>query len=347
MNKKALVIALLILVLLSFAILKNRMPNQTATSDKLSAGIDKKLAEWRPASYEPMNFGAYHVFASDNVFVRSNAEIDQKMLDALLETGADTIVLYIRPGSYFSQKERYGALISKIRNSGKKLFIGARFDDVKMDFSGYGNALENYTKSIIATVKPDYFGIVIEPMTMEQKYNFNATDGQWVALVDKIAKLSKQVSPSTKTVAGGHKGELAFLRLASDVKDVDILGFDIYSVEGIYPEYSGYLGEGDVVGDAIDYVNLKGKETWMLETWTSYISEKAMNENIDAKWIRLMVYYAEKHNMKGIVPFFTGKFVYYGTDPIEFKSALDRKQRTAAFYSYKSIIEEVRNNTKK
>ncbi|MBU4141378.1 hypothetical protein KKE99_00700, partial [Patescibacteria group bacterium] len=157
-----------------------------------------------------------------------------------------------------------------------------------------------------------------------------------------------------KTVADGHKEELRFLRLVSNIKDLDIVGFNIYGMQGIYSEYSGYLGKGDVVGSAIDYANSKGKETWMLETWTSAMNtpqEKARSveeymKPIDAKWIRLMAYYAQKHNMSGIVPFFTGKFVYYGSEQNEFVSALNNKQRTPAFHAYKAVIEEVKNNTK-
>ncbi|MFH1048187.1 MAG: hypothetical protein V1732_00810 [Patescibacteria group bacterium] len=316
--------------------------------------LDEKLVEWKPAEYKPMDFDVYHVYASDNIFVKTNSDIDNKMLDAILEVNPDTVLLYIRPGSYFSQKERYDALINKIRGSGKKLFIGARFDDIEMNFSSYDQALSDYTKNIIAMIKPDYYGIILEPTTMETKYNFDATDEEWAALVDRIAKLSKQLSPNTKTVADGHKEELNFLRIVSDIKDVDIIGFNIYGMQGIYSEYAGYLGKGDVVGDAIDYANSKGKETWMLETWTSAMNnsqQKAMGikefmKPIDAKWIQLMAYYAQKHNMSAIVPFYTGKFVYYGNNQNEFVSALNSNQRTPAFYAYKSVIEEIKSNTK-
>lgn len=316
--------------------------------------LDEKLVEWKPAEYNEMNFGVYHVYASDNIFVKTNSDIDNKMLDAILEVDPDTVLLYIRPGSYFSQKERYGELINKIRNSGKKLFIGARFDDIKMSFSDYDKALNDYTKNIIAVVKPDYYGIIIEPETMERKYNFEASDKDWKDLVGRISELSKQLSPNIKTAVAGHKEELNFLRIVSDVKDLDIVGFDIYGMEGIYSEYAGNLGKGDVVGSAIDYSNSKGKETWMLETWTSAmnnsqqqaLSIKEFMKPIDAKWIQLMAYYAQKHNMSAIAPFYTGKFVYYGNDQNEFVSALNNKQRTPAFEAYKSVVEEIKSITK-
>lgn len=366
MTKKILIIGIIFLIVLSFGFIncnnidvdESGNPCDGADSiykakcNELNSWLDQRLVEWKPAEYKPMNFCVYHVYASDNMFVKSNADIDIKMLDAIEGVNPDTVVLYIRPGSYFSQKERYDALINRIRNDGKKLFIGARFDDVNMDFNGYGNALENYTKNIIALIKPDYFGIVLEPMTMEQKYNFDATDEQWVALVDRIAKLSKQLSPATKTVADGHKEELNFLQMASALASVDIIAFNIYETQGIYSEYSGYLGNGDVVGNSIDFANSKGKETWMLETWTSAnigffqtsMSTKEFMKPIDAKWVRVLTYYAQRHNMNAIVPFYTGKFVYYGTDPNELLSAINAGSRTPVFYAYKSIIEEVRKN---
>ncbi|MCG2724012.1 hypothetical protein L6303_04670, partial [archaeon] len=368
MNKKIIVIGILLLILLSFAFIghknarnapgdEQQTPCASAPTEYMSlceqkvAWLDQKLVEWKPVEYKAMDFDVYHVYASDNMFVKTNSDIDAKMLDAILEVDPDTVLLYIRPKEYFSQKERYDKLINKIRDSGKKLFIGARFDDIEMNFNSYDKALSDYTKNIIALIKPDYYGIVIEPETMEIKYNFDASDADWKGLVGRIAGLSKQLSPNTKTAVAGHKEELSFLRIVSDIKDLDIVGFDIYGMEGIYSEYSGYLGKGDVVGSAIDYANSKGKETWILETWTSAmitsqqtaISVKEFMKPIDAKWLRLMIYYAQMHNMKAIAPFYTGKFVYYGSDQNEFVSALNNKQRTPAFYAYKSVIEEIRN----
>ncbi|MFH1157307.1 MAG: hypothetical protein V1721_00235 [Pseudomonadota bacterium] len=315
-------------------------------AQKLETWLDRQLEEWKPEKCAPMLFGAYDVYASDDVMSpKVPPAIDKVLLDSLMEASPDVIVLYIRPKTYFSMKARYDALIDGIRQDGKKLFIGARFTDEPKDFGTYEDALTEYARNIIAAIKPDYFGIVIEPRTMEKQFGFKATDEQWVKLHDKIATLSKQLSPGTKTVAGGHAGELGFLRLVSDVKNLDIVGFDIYSNQGLDPEYSGYLGKGDVIGKTIDFVNAKGKETWILETWTAamvskveqYMSVKEYMKPVDAKWVRAMGYYAQRHNMKAVVPFFTGKFFYYGRDPAELRAALERKDRTSAFHEFKSM----------
>lgn len=312
--------------------------------------LDGKLAEWRTSSHKPMDFGVYDVFSSDDMFVKSNADVDIKFLDTLEQTNSSIIILYIRPKNYFSQKGRYDAIINKIRADGKKLFIGARFDNVPMDFAGYDRELTQYTKDIISVIKPDYYGIVIEPTTMEKKHGFTASDEQWIESVKKISELSKQLSPSTKTAVGGHKQELRFLQLASNIKDVDIVGFNIYDMNGIYPEYSGYLGKGDVVGETIDLANSKGKETWILETW---IMDIAANKElgaqefmrpIDAEWVQIIAYYAQKHNMRVIVPFFTGKFVSYTDNPDTLMDNLNNNERTPVFISYKELIQEFKSS---
>jgi hypothetical protein len=310
----------------------------------LNTFLDEKTIAWKPSQYQPMDFAAYHVFASDDMFEKTNEDMDMKILEVLEETNCDIIVLYIRPESYDEYQTRYDTLINKIRADNKQLYIGARFDEVAMSLGGYYQKLTTYTHDIIATIKPDYYGIVIEPETMETRHGFSATDEEWVSIIDPVAQLSKQLSPSTKTNVGGHKEELGFLQLAADIAEIDIIGFNIYGTDGIYDEYSGYLGLGDVVGNTIAAVKAKGKETWILETWAFFDPDLAMDEQIDAKWIRVLTYYAQKHSMQAIVPFFTGKFVYYGSNSVEFLTALQNGQRTASFYGYQSVIQEVREN---
>lgn len=326
------------------------VPNQYKDfNNKTTLWLDTKLVDWKPTQIKPMDFAVYDVFSSDDMFVKSNQEFDLKFLNILEKTNANIIVLYIRPNNYFSQKVRYDNLINKIRVDGKKLFIGARFDNTPMDLKKYEQELNDYTKSIIATIKPDYYGILIEPSTMETKHSFTASDEEWIASVKKISDLSKQLSPNTKTVVAGHKQELNFLQLASDIKNVDIIGFNIYDMSGIYAEYSGYLGNGDVVGKTIDYANSKGKETWILETWVMDVTaskdkqvmgSQEFMKTIDSKWIQVITYYGQMHNMKVITPFFTGKFVKYTDDSSLFISALNNNERTLVFITYKNLIQE-------
>ncbi len=316
---------------------------------KLNAWLDKKLVEWKPSTIKPMQLAVYDLFASDDQFTKRDTAFDMRFLEVLEQTDSSIIVLYIRPNSYFSQKERYDAIIDNIRKDGKKLFIGARFDDVQMSFNEYDKQLTDYTKNIISVIKPDYYGLVIEPSTMERKHGFNASDEEWIQSIKKNSELSKQLSPNTKTAVGGHKMELNFLQLASNIDTLDIIGFNIYDMSGIDPDSSSYLGKGDVVGNTIDLANLKGKETWVLETWVTdltaskerqKIGVQEFMEPIDAKWIRVISYYAQMHNMKVVTPFFTGKFIAYTEDTNVFMDSLNGENRTPVYQTFKDLIQE-------
>ncbi len=350
------VIAILLGYLVPFSVAASSDYNQSANvpdqykdfNNKTTLWLDTKLVDWKPTQIKPMDFAVYHVLASDDIFVKSNQNLDTKFLNVLEQTNASIVVLYVRPNNYLSQKVRYDNLIKKIRADGKKLFIGARFDNTPMDLKKYEQELTNYTKNI-ASLKPDYYGILIEPSTMEIKHNFTASDEEWIASVKRISELSKQLSPNTKTVVAGNKQELKFLQLASDINTIDIIGFNIYDNSGIYSEYSGYLGNGDVVGKNIDYANSKGKETWILETWVidltaskdkQVMGSQEFMKTIDSKWIQVMTYYGQMHNMKVISPFFTGKFVSYSDNSTVFISALNNNERTQVFTTYQNMTQE-------
>jgi hypothetical protein len=58
-------------------------------------------------------------------------------------------------------------------------------------------------------------------------------------------------------------------------------------------------------------------------------------EPVDAIWIQIMSYYAQRHNMKVVTPFYTGKFVAYTEDPNVFANALNNGNRTLVYQSDK------------
>jgi len=336
MNKNGLIIGAAIAGLGLLWLLSRR----GVSTNEYMKWLDQKQIEWKPAGTPKIGCGVYHPFASDNMFVKSNELVDIKFLEMLEETNANLIVLYIRPDEFRTQRTRYMNLIHKIKIDGKKLFVGIRFNDGTLTFDEYDNLTQDYLDNIINIIKPDYFGIVIEPTTMEDWYNFNATDGQWAQYIQKYSDLSKQLNPGIKTVVAGHKKELNFLQLCADIPSLDIIGFNIYDRLGIDPNLDKYIVTEDV-GIAIDHVNSKGKETWIAETWTSY---KPTNDPsmipYDVKWIRMMIYYAINHNMKMYIPFFTGKFIVYTDNQSDFETALYSNVRTPVFIEFRNIVME-------
>jgi len=338
MRKNGLIIGAAIAAGLGLLWLLSR--RDVTTNNEYMKWLDQKLIEWKPIGIPKISCGTYHVFASDNIFVKSNEAVDIKFLEMLEETNANLVVLYIRPDEFTTQKTRYMRLINKIKSDGKELFVGIRFNDGPLSFSEYDTLTQQYIYNVIDVIKPDYFGIVIEPTTMEDWHKFNATDEQWAQYIQKYSDLSKRLNPGIKTAVAGHKKELNFLRLCADIPSLDIIGFNIYDRLGIDQNLDKYTVAEDC-SIAIDYINTKGKETWILETWTSY---KPTNDPsmipYDVKWIRVMIYYAMNHNMKMYVPFFTGKFIVYTDNQSDFETALYSNVRTPVFTEFQNIVME-------
>jgi len=70
-----------------------------------------------------------------------------------------------------------------------------------------------------------------------------------------------------------------------------------------------------------------------------YLCQGFMGE-IDSKWARMITYYALKHGVSLVCPFFTGKFVRYTDDPTAWNEALLKGNRTPPFYEYQKLASE-------
>jgi tetratricopeptide (TPR) repeat protein len=301
--------------------------------------LDQKITAWKPREYKPLIFGAYHLTASENMFSKTDEETDVKLLEVLEESGVDVISVYPWLTEYEKHRERYDKLFNRIKSDGKKLFIVFRLRPATMSFEEYKEKNLEYTRVIIASVKPDYYGIVIEPTSHgEHKHRFDISNEEWRELVKEVADLSKSVSPNTKTVVAGHKGELDFIKAVADLPNLDIIGFNIYGEEKL-----------EEVAETIDYVEGLGKETWITETWFTLKSNPTFiyswRQPLDADWTKTMAYFAKQHNMEGVIVFFTMKFVdYFPEDATieDIKKAFDEGRRTDVFYTYKDVIQEFR-----
>jgi len=232
---------------------------------------------------------------------------------------------------------------------------------------GYRHLELEFTEEFVGRHRPNYYAVVTEPITMEKRVvaagneSFRISDEQWLELVREVAALAKRIHPETRVIAAVNTEELPLARQFALLPEVDIVAFQLYSPAGLYEDYRGWLGEGNVVDEAIAFAGAQGKETWITETWLSqpevFTWEGTREGNpyfhepfiapLDANWMRVIVYYAQRHGVEGVSPFFTGKFVCYPAtaDPEErlrrFRQALERGARTALFYAYREVIAEV------
>lgn len=320
--------------------------------------LDQKLIEWKPAEYNPIKFNGHLLFASEQVIdttgkVADAELIDSKFLDMFDEIGVDTISIFIYPDMYDKYQQRYDDMITRIQLSGKQLYVaymvGGGSGFVKFSsFKEYKDTEINFTKMFIEKYHPDYYVVVDEITTMERRTGLNVSDEEWGGLVQETVNLVKNISPGTKTVATGHSQELGFLKALADIGNLDMIGLNIWGIDQI--DETTQIGKN--IKDTIIYVQSKDKGVVFEQTWfllhdapeMKKISTLDLVKEPDAKYIKVLAYYANMNNVDIYSPFYIGKFIEYSVDPIKFKASFNSGQRTPAYEAYKSVIEEFRNN---
>lgn len=326
---------------------------------KEMAWLDKKLVEWKPAKYNPMKFNGHLLFASEETIDVTGKSADAKSIDAKFlemfnELNTDTVSLFIYPDMFNKYRQRYDDMINRIRSSGKQLYVsymvGGGYNFTKFSsFKEYKDTELNFTKMFIEKYHPDYYVAVDEITTMEKRTGLNVSDEEWGGLVQETVSLVKNISTETKTVATGHSQELGFLKtLAANVKNLDMIGLNIWGIDQI--DETTPIGKN--IKDTIAYIQSKNKGVVFEQTWSllqdapeaKKIATYDFMKEPDAKYIKVLAYYANRNKVDIYSPFYIGKFIDYSIDPVKFKKAFDSKQRTPAFEAYKSVIEEFRNN---
>lgn len=334
--------------------------------------LDKELIEWKPLKYNALSFCAHHLPASEQMVNQVDASFDLPFLEMLKETGIDCVRISIFPYNYDKHSQRYDSLIAKIKENNLKLMIaymvGNLPEGTVVSFEQYKKKELDFTEMFIKKHNPDYYAVVTEPITMEKRIKLGQRlqDAQWIRLVEETTNLIKNINPGIKTMAAVNteSGQLDLAKKFASIENLDIVGFQLYGPAGMYKEYNGWIGKGEVVTEAIEYVKTQEKDTWITETWLSIPSAETWNGTkssnryfnepfiapLDAKWLKSMVYYAQKHNIKGVSPFFTGKFISYpSSDKDKWKNNFlldfNANKRTLPFYIYKDIIREVKNKS--
>ncbi len=336
--------------------------------NKINRWLDQKLVEWKPSRYNNISFCAHHLLISEQMVNFTPPGSDLLFLEMLQETGIDCVRLSIFPYNYEKYSLRYDFLIGKIKEKKLKLMVAYMVGNLPqgdvLSFEEYKKKELDFTLEFVKKHNPDYYAVVTEPITMEKRIKLprRLSDEEWVRLVRETVNLVKKIDPRIKTIAAlnTEAGQLDLARKFSRVGNLDIVAFQLYGPAGMYKEYKGWVGTGDVVTEAINYVQAQAKDVWLTETWlsiptaetwngtkssNSYFNASFMAE-LDAKWLKLVTYYAQNNNIKGISPFFTGKFISYPeSNPEEQKQNFIRNfysgHRTKPFCAYQDIIREV------
>jgi|GEM_PF-2667294 len=327
---------------------------------EMSEWLDKKLVEWKPTEYKPMKFVIYHSHLSNKFLIPgTNSSDDLKFLDVADELGADMITIHVRAPEQYSEFElkRIDRVFSEIhkRNITLKIWYDGGMEDMTKE--EYHELAYNSTEYIIKRWHPDYYSIIHEPATREWAYGFHMSKEEWQRHVSIICNLTKSLDPDVITTVTviNNEWEMKFIDYFVKISNLDIIGFDIYGNWGREDSVVGL----DIIGQKIDLIHSYGKKVSIEETWLSlagydggfFDSKRAW---WDLRWIKVITYYAQNHNVELIEPFYSTQFILY-PDYVayhdlpqyidDYKTALHNERRTSPFCAYKDVIEEVKSHT--
>jgi len=312
--------------------------------------LKQKQIEWKPVLPSSMKFNGHLVLSSENTIDRIPLDAENLFYEMIVELDTDTISLHICNDMLIKYLDRYTNLISKIKADGKELYVAyvTGCGTLYLDFNDYKAKELDFIDTFIRLYNPDYFVIIDEYMTMEQRTGVSATPEEWKQLVIDGVSLIKSINPAVKTVVTGHKLELDFLKSLMDIPDIDYIGINIWGIASL----DETTLDGKNIKDTIDYVKSLGKkviieQTWLTEYSTSDIKREIATcdymKEFDADYIQTSVYRWLLQNVDMFSPFYTGKFIYYGLNDNEMLTALNNKERTPAFYRYQTVIQEIRD----
>lgn len=353
MNKEILfMVAIVIIIMVLFELNKSFEKSADACSgapfldkskcNQMNSWLDQKLAEWKPAAYHPMAFGAlFPPLSYGGEIYQDDTKFSDTYLSFLDELKLDIMRIDLYYDIWLNKDTRHIAVVDEIikhiREKNYKLMIAdssaEQYQRKYMSWDGFSAAYLNRVETLTERYKPEYYVIVKEITWYDKIGNLKSTPTteQWANLTRELAKTLKRISPETLVAVGFvPQDEKEYFYRVLEIEEVDIVGFDIYDKDWSLP----------ASGELAVLAKNKGKEAWVLETWLHYLPStgKPWKKELDAKWINATAYYAQRNNLDGYMTFFTRHFFSYSDKQIE--------GFTPAFYAYKSVIEEVKNSVR-
>ena len=337
------------------------------------AFMDSKIVQWTPITYTPLKFVVEH-FALAGSLIREDIETDNMFFNAMMELNPDIFSFSIIPQMYDTGKPGYDNAVTLCRANNKEIIFAYHvggglalpfptFDHIPT-ISEYITKEKTYLGYYISNYNPEYIYVAVEPLTQNQRTGASFTANDWLSIITETCNYVKSISPNTQTGAmllQTSSLDFSVYERIKNLNNLDIIGFNIYGDGPFYDEYTGSVCTGDCVGTRMNEIQLNRKKAIINETWTGVESTGILGslwtEDSDAKWIKMITYYAQKNKSYMIMPFFTLYFIdYYPyTYPptqeffinlLNFlTNSLQLGKRSKVFYAYRDMINEVRANT--
>ncbi len=337
----------------------------TSNGQIAQSWLTQAESRWKPVTFSRIVFApTFTGLSYDNpeAYPGNTEAVLQKELDMLESSGAQGITIDLGYDPWLSHNQTIINMdthfIREIRASGKILFLkdasAERYRRFKLPWKQFEAAWVQRVKTIASLYHPEYYTVVKEPgwyapMIAGLTRNVNSpADRQvlsvntWVSLLKKLASAVKQVSPSTKvgiSIPGDslYHGKVPLyvplMKAASQLSDINYLGFDIYDANS----FNDTLRFLDTVGS-------HGKAVWINEAWSTTSRNVASNpqrSQLDVQWMKALYQFALYIHAQGVSPFYTDIFASYGPRPASSSSLLSYySKRTPVYYEFVKVVAE-------
>jgi hypothetical protein len=340
------------------------------TQGQSSAAISESwsqqmIAQWQPAEYNTMSFGATIIPASyDQIEYSYNTpQVLQGYLSVMEDTGAGYVRIDVGYDPWLNGntaiQAEVSSLVSQIHGAGKGFILADASAEAyrplnkRLPWAEFKQAWVQRVTTLAQVLHPDYYVVVKEPgwyagMISDVLTNPQVQDpNQWLGLTQNLTNAVHSVSPNTKVgiaIAADSLNQnpslyVPYLEGLASLTGVDFMGFDIYTTTG-FTSTQDYLSSHGSGGLAV----------WVAECWSASDAATVYNPSratLDQEWILAQYYFAQKENVSMMVPFFTNTFASYSlaeTSPTDTTQIMSlQQQRTPVFEMYKNITAGLEN----
>ena len=249
-------------------------------------------------------------------------------LDALESLGVKEIHIdmgypLLSPDYPNSQKylEFYRKIANEVKSRGLKLHIEFAFAIpgyyYPVSYEGFTKekvkeVMLYYASLICKELKPDYYTIVDEPTTQNQRFNLILSVEDWTEIVSFV---KNNLNCSNVLIgAGGGTWEEELIKSFASKTKIDFVNIHLYGV---------HRNDLYKVIEIAEFARLKGKKVGIGETWLHSGGQNSLKdkwrysdvfsfwEPLDAEFMKILVKLAHYQKLEFVDPFFTNYFFAY------------------------------------
>jgi hypothetical protein len=274
----------------------------------------------------PLEFGVNLTFAHEAWIGGFRKDVLLKAVDAVVELGAQRVDINMGAYPWLDGDEqviqKYDAVVERIRQFGLKVNINPQYSPVMhkyRSFTEWEKAASRFYPVIAARFKPDTFVVIHEPTTMASRLGVSVNPEQWTTFAQRMAKLVKKTSLSTRIGAGDLHTERNYFRAFADIEEIEVLTLDIYSLKGL-----------KTINELINiarrarkpvYIEETGRPPFFIPKPGQSLDQIAMQnignstfEEVDIEWAKTMAAYSSVQRLEGITFFWMHILFKYVND---------------------------------